>query len=53
LEKLVELKSYCERAARRLGGDAHLLDTLLEAFCREEGRAAQRRNDVAQSFSEQ
>src|SRR5688500_17028541 len=32
LEMLVDLKRYCERAARRLGGDAHLLDLLLEAF---------------------
>ena len=32
LERLVEFKHYCERAARRIGGDAHLLDTLLEAF---------------------
>jgi DNA gyrase subunit B len=32
LENLVDLKNYRERAARRLGGDAHLLDTLLEAF---------------------
>jgi DNA gyrase subunit B len=37
LEKLVELKSYCERAARRLGGDAHLLSTLLEAFAGRKG----------------
>src|SRR6187431_2237427 len=32
LENLVDLKRYSERASRRLGGDAHLLDTLLEAF---------------------
>ncbi|HUS12175.1 MAG TPA: DNA topoisomerase (ATP-hydrolyzing) subunit B [Pyrinomonadaceae bacterium] len=32
LESLVDLKRYRERAARRLGGDVHLLDTLLEAF---------------------
>ena len=37
LEKLVDLKHYCERAARRLGGDAHLLDTLLEAFAGKKG----------------
>jgi DNA gyrase subunit B len=37
LEKLVDLKSYCERAARRLGGDAHLLDKLLEAFAGKKG----------------
>ncbi len=32
LEKMVDFKRYCERAARRMGGDAHLLDILLEAF---------------------
>jgi DNA gyrase subunit B len=37
LEKLVDLKRYCERAARRLGGDMHLLDTLLEAFAGKKG----------------
>ncbi|HEX9424212.1 MAG TPA: hypothetical protein VF899_13285, partial [Pyrinomonadaceae bacterium] len=37
LEKLVDLKRYCERAARRLGGDAHLLDTLLTAFAGKRG----------------
>ena len=37
LEMLVDLKRYCERAARRLGGDAHLLDLLLEAFAGKKG----------------
>jgi len=37
LESLVDLKHYCERAARRLGGDAHLLDTLLLAFAGKKG----------------
>ncbi|MCM3903120.1 MAG: DNA topoisomerase (ATP-hydrolyzing) subunit B [Pyrinomonadaceae bacterium] len=32
LEKMVDLKKYCEKAARRIGGDSHLLQTLLEAF---------------------
>lgn len=32
LEKMVDFKRYSERAARRLAGDAHLLDVLLEAF---------------------
>ncbi len=32
LEQLVELKRYCEKAARRLGNDEHLLQSLLEAF---------------------
>jgi DNA gyrase subunit B len=37
LESLVDLKRYCERAARRLAGDAHLLDTILEAFAGKKG----------------
>jgi DNA gyrase subunit B len=32
LEKMVDLKKYCEKAARRIGGDSFLLQTLLEAF---------------------
>ncbi len=32
LEQMVEFKRYCEKAARRLGGDERLLHTLLEAF---------------------
>jgi DNA gyrase subunit B len=32
LERMVELKHYCERAARRVLGDAKLLTILLEAF---------------------
>jgi DNA gyrase subunit B len=32
LGKMVDLKKYCEKAARRIGGDSHLLQTLLEAF---------------------
>lgn len=37
LESLVDLNRYRERAARRLGGDTHLLDTLLEAFAGKKG----------------
>jgi len=37
LESMVDLKRYCERAARRLGGDAKLLTTLLEAFAGKKG----------------
>ena len=32
LEQMVEFKRYSEKAARRLGGDARLLNRLLEAF---------------------
>jgi len=37
LEKMVDFKRYCERAARRLGGDAQLLNTLLEALSGRKG----------------
>ncbi len=37
LEKMVDFKRYSERAARRLGGDSHLLDTLLDAFAGKKG----------------
>lgn len=37
LEKMVDLKRYSERAARRLGGDARLLETLLDAFAGRKG----------------
>jgi DNA gyrase subunit B len=37
LEKMVDLKNYSERAARRLGGDSQLLDTLLSAFAGRKG----------------
>src|SRR5262249_11004289 len=32
LEKMVDFKRYCERATRRLGGDPHLLNILLESL---------------------
>ncbi len=37
LEKMVDYKRYCERAARRLGGDERLLTALLEAFAGKKG----------------
>jgi DNA gyrase subunit B len=37
LEQMVEFKRYCEKAARRLGNDNRLLNTLLEAFGGHEG----------------
>ncbi|HLA09237.1 MAG TPA: DNA topoisomerase (ATP-hydrolyzing) subunit B [Pyrinomonadaceae bacterium] len=37
LERMVEFKRYCERTARRLAGDIHLLNTLLEAFAGKKG----------------
>jgi len=32
LERMVEFKRYCEKATRRMRGDAHLLEVLLQAF---------------------
>src|SRR5471030_672193 len=37
LEKLVDLKRYCEKTVRRLAGDARMLDVLLEAFAGKKG----------------
>ena len=37
LERMVELKRYCEKATRRLRGDSHLLETLLNAFAGKKG----------------
>jgi DNA gyrase subunit B len=37
LEKLVDLKRYTERTARRLAGDTRMLNTLLEAFAGKKG----------------
>ena len=37
LEKMVDYKRYCERTARRLGGDERLLAALLEAFAGKKG----------------
>ncbi len=48
LERMVDFKRYCEKATRRLSGDSHLLDTLLDAFAgkrgvlREEGMTLRR-----------
>src|SRR5881394_4052601 len=48
LERMVDLRRYCEKATRRLRGDSHLLDTLLQAFggnkgvLREEGATLKR-----------
>ena len=37
LEKMVDFKRYCERAARRLGGDPQLLNILLESLTGRKG----------------
>jgi DNA gyrase subunit B len=48
LERMVDFRRYCEKATRRLRGDAHLLESLLVAFggkkgvLREEGATLRR-----------
>jgi len=37
LEKMVDFKRYCERATRRLGGDPHMLNVLLESLSGRKG----------------
>lgn len=37
LEKMVDFKRYCEKATRRLAGDAHLLSLLLDALAGPKG----------------
>jgi len=37
LEQMVEFKRYCEKAARRVGGDARLLDAILDALAGRDG----------------
>ena len=37
LEQMVDFKRYCERATRRLGGDAHMLNVLLESLAGRKG----------------
>ena len=37
LERMVDFKSYCERATRRLGGDAQMLSVLLETMAGRKG----------------
>jgi DNA gyrase subunit B len=37
LEKMVDFKRYCERATRRVGGDPHLLNILLESLSGRKG----------------
>jgi DNA gyrase subunit B len=37
LEKMVEFKRYCERCTRRLAGDGHLLNVLLDAIAGPKG----------------
>ena len=42
LERMVDFRRYCEKAARRLRGDAHMLDTLLVALAVRRASCARR-----------
>jgi len=50
LEGMVDLQRYCEKAARRLGGDAHLLNTLLEVCCWKKGLLRKKAQRFAKPF---
>jgi len=52
LEKMVDFKNYCERAARRIGGDLHLLHTLLEAFGGKKGVLRQQGTTLRKIFQD-
>lgn len=52
LEKMVDFKHYCERAARRIGGDPHLLSTLLEAFGGKKGVLRQEGTTLRKIFQD-
>jgi DNA gyrase subunit B len=52
LEKMVDYKRYCERTARRLGGDEHLLAVLLEAFAGKKGVLRKERLTLRKIFQD-
>ena len=52
LEDMVDFKHYSERAARRIGGDAHLLDTLLEAVGGKKGVLRKEGNTLRKVFQD-
>ena len=53
LEMLVEFKHYCERATRRLVGDAHLLEILLEAFAGKKGVLRKEGSTLRKAFQDE
>jgi len=53
LERMVELKRYCEKATRRLRGDAHLLETLLVAFGGKKGVLREEGMTLRQAFQDE
>jgi DNA gyrase subunit B len=52
LERMVQFKRYCEKAARRLSGDAHLLDTLLMAFGGKKGLLREQGATLRRAFQD-
>ncbi len=52
LEDMVDFKHYSERAARRIGGDARLLETLLEAFGGKKGVLRKEGNTLRKVFQD-
>jgi DNA gyrase subunit B len=52
LEKMVDYKRYCERAARRMGGDERLLAALLEAFAGKKGILKKDRLTLRKAFQD-
>jgi len=53
LERMVDFRRYCEKAARRLRGDAHMLDTLLTAFGGKKGILRQEGLTLRRAFQDQ
>jgi len=53
LERMVDLRRYCEKATRRLRGDAHLLDTLLVAFGGKKGVLREEGATMKRSFQDE
>ena len=52
LERMVEFKRYCEKATRRLRGDANLLDVLLTAFAGNKGVLRQEGTTLRRIFQD-
>ncbi len=52
LEKMVDFQRYCERAARRLGGDNALLRALLEGFGGKKGVLRKEGNTLRKVFQD-
>jgi DNA gyrase subunit B len=53
LERMVDLRRYTEKAARRLRGDSHLLNTLLEAFGGKKGVLREEGATLKRTFQEE